>query len=192
MKRRYGDVTIMPAVIHPNTPDPNCACGLSKCDRTWVYCDTARLETWADSLRSSGELPADAPLSSAELLAAFDKMAQSRREQTAAEFREFDRQRRAGGAGSATADTPAMTPGSGAVGVTAPPVSPRKRRKADGPRCISNIPTSGRKVAHQCRNRAKYGPHCALHAVGQTTPDLEQFPAALVEQPDNLPFAHDD
>ena len=89
--------------------------------------------------------------------------------------------RRAGGVGSATADTTRASTLESETAPTVPPVSPPPKRKSKGPRCIENIPTDGRKVAHQCRNRAKYGDYCVLHS--RTTPDesLESFPAALIE-----------
>lgn len=103
------------------------------------------------------------------LLQAFDKMAQFHREEA---------KRRAEGDGSIEG---------GVVGVKAQtPLHVHAGAERPGlpipaPRCIANIPTTKKKVAHQCRNRAKYGEHCALHATGKTTEDLEQYPAALAE-----------
>jgi hypothetical protein len=150
------------------TADPSCLCGFTRCDKGNPYCEVSRLaERAVVSSKSSG----GPGLSESDaLLQAFDKMAAWHREQVA---------RRVGGVGSAE-DT--RRPDAGErIGKPRSPVSPSSR-------CIENIPTSGKKVAHQCRNRAKYGPYCALHAVGRTAPDLEQFPAALVEQPDSLPW----
>lgn len=216
---RYGESVNQ--VVHPANPDPNCACGLSKCDPSgWVYCDVTRLA------RASG-LPASVEGSALSLseqwIAEFDAIAAHHRREA---------KRRAGGAVSIEGGAGLRDPGGDTCGVapvgipdeSAPPATPsdldsptppsasagttkrttkRPASAAASPgassvdardlaRCIANIPTTAKRVAHQCRNRAKYGPHCALHAVGQTPPDLEQFPAALVEQPDNLPFAHDD
>ena len=129
-------------------------------------------------LHASSERSEDARSLSAQFIAAFDAMRQFHLEEA--------KRRMEGGVGSATAD---IRPEAESVTRSSvPPVSPR--RKAKGPRCIENIPTTKQKVAHQCRNAAKYGEYCALHAVGRTVPDVEQFPAALVDQPDSLPW-HD-
>lgn len=133
-----------------------------------------------------------APVSRESLLAEFDAMA--------AKHRAEAKRRAAGGAVSIEGGASLRRGGGERVGraVGQPRNGAAISQPSDldsptpAPRCIANIPTTRKRVAHQCRNRAKYGPHCALHATGQTPPDLEQFPAALVEQPDNLPFAHDD
>jgi hypothetical protein len=122
---------------------------------------------------------------SADLIAAFDAMAAAARAKRAGGSVSIE-----GGADKYVAQWPEHRESPGVVGSN--PTGTKTPSDLDShnpaPRCIENIPTSGKKVAHQCRNRAKYGPYCALHAVGTTAPDLEQFPAALVEQPDSLPW----
>jgi hypothetical protein len=106
---------------------------------------------------------------SAQWIAEFDQIAAFHRGEAAKRVAE-------GESGSATADT-----------------TRTKRRKAEVPpgppsRCIETIPTKGKTLAHQCRNRATKGVHCALHLKAEMPADWEQFPAALSDQPDSLPW----
>jgi hypothetical protein len=168
------------------TADPNCLCGFTRCDKGSPYCEVTQL---AERAVVSSKAEGGPGLSeSAALLQAFDKMAAWHREQVAR--RVGGRVSIEGGADKYVAQWPEHRVSPGVVGSN--PTGTKTPSDLDShnpaPRCIENIPTSGKKVAHQCRNRAKYGPYCALHAVGTTAPDLEQFPAALVEQPDSLPW----
>ena len=120
-------------------------------------------------LHASSERSEDARSLSAQFIAAFDAMRQFHLEEA--------KRRMEGGVGSATAD---IRPEAESVTRSSvPPVSPR--RKAKGPRCIENIPTTKQKVAHQCRNAAKYGDYCSLHTKADSDDSLESFPAALAE-----------
>lgn len=110
------------------------------------------------------------------LLAEFDAMAERHRSEAKAR----------GGSGSAPAADTTRPSGRKARTKAVPPDSPS--------RCIETIPTAGKTLAHQCRNKKKYGDYCGLHATNRVrSDDFEQAPAALVDAPDTLPWmSHED